>query len=133
MPENPQSPGMENNPSMQEQDAQQMMRDLWMGIIGSIVGNLALLGLIVLVSYLGGKALSGASNNAIANVIIPVIIWALYILPWPLNIIVIILAMIKRRYGIVLGMLASYALAFVLVLIAGVIFTMYCFSQYSQL
>ena len=133
MPENPQSPGMENNPSMQEQDAQQMMRDLWMGIIGSIVGNLALLGLIVLVSYLGGKALSGASNNAIANVIIPVIIWALYILPWPLNIVVIILAMIKRRYGIVLGMLASYALAFVLVLIAGVIFTMYCFSQYSQL
>ena len=126
---------MENTPSLPEQEAEKKKRrrDFWLGMIGSIVGNLVLIGLVVLVAILGSTAMSGADENAIVNIIISAIIWALNILPWALNIIVIILALVKHRPGIVLGILASYAIAFVLVLIAGVILTIYCFGQTNQL
>lgn len=108
----------------QEAEKKKKRRDFWLGLIISIVLNLALGALIYLAIILlaNSNILNDPTNASIGYSLI-------YLLPWALNIVMIIVALVIRRPAIALGILASYALAFVLALIAGTILMIICFSQ----
>lgn len=100
-------------------------RDFWLGFIGSIVLNLVIGGLIILAFALNGYFQNttnpGNAPGILANLT--------FILPWVVNIAAIVLALVIRRPAIVLGILASYAVGFILSLCVMLIMMVVCFSQ----
>jgi hypothetical protein len=127
MSENPNPHEIRKLPTSLEEDNEKKnkRRDFWIGMIGSIVLNLVIGGLFVLTFAF----LINPNGISVPNYINETAVVLVYILPWALNIAAIIIALVMRRPAIALGILASYALAFVLALIAGLIFMAICFVQ----
>lgn len=88
-------------------------RDFWLGFVGVVAGN------VVLLIVVGSITSSSSSFGTVAS-----------LLPWILNIGVLILfAVIRPR--VALGMLLAYGIAFALVLCAGIVLYVICFSASS--
>jgi hypothetical protein len=108
-------------------------RDFWIGFIGSIVGNLVLALIFGALSIVYASAVSRVSEQGnTADIVFSILLIAVNILPWVVNIAVIVVSLVKHRSGIALGMLASYGLAIALATIAGVLFVAYCFISSSR-
>ena len=100
--------------------------DFAIGFFGSIVLNVALafiMGLAIEISY------NLFANSAFWNPILAFGPTLLFLLPLAFNAILIILSALTRVW-ITFGMLAAYATAFLLALLAGVIFLVACFANY---
>lgn len=105
-------------------------RDFWLGLVGCVLGNGFLMGLGILASWLimqseiqnPGTTVIPAQYNEIGGLLFT-------FLPWLLNIGAIILFLVLRRPRVVLGILAGYAVGFILSLLAGVVFMVICFMQ----
>ncbi len=106
-------------------DKKRKKRDFWIGVVGSIVGNLLLVGLFILVAYFSQAT---TPPGGITPVLGRIAIVVANLLPWVLNIAAIILAFIMHRQWIALGILASYGAALALTIIAGIILMIVCFA-----
>jgi len=128
MEENPNPEVLDNTPKSDNHiaDKSNKRKDFWLGLIGSIVGNLLLVGLYILIMNLAnGPTQREGTTLILWNVASSIV----GLLPWVLNIGAIIVSLVVQRNGIALGILASYGAALALAVVAGIVFTIVCFSQ----
>jgi hypothetical protein len=106
-------------------------KDFRLGLIGWYVGNFALCLIQAGVSALLVSLVSSTSSgDSAVGLIGNALTWILYLLPWIINIGLIIFFALTRSQ-IALGMLVGFASAVALVIILGIIFTIACFVMYS--
>jgi hypothetical protein len=86
-------------------------RDFWLGFVGVIAGNIAL---VILIGALGGAAYGQAGS-------------LLALMPWVLNFGALVLFAVIRP-PVALGMLLAYGIALGLVLLAGIFLAIVCFG-----
>ena len=112
------------------QKKRQGKRDFWMGFIFSIVLNGLYAAVLAAVTF-------GYINNLYESIgrsaeyEEPLFI-ILNILPWLGNIAALVFFALKKRSGIVLGILASYGAALGLALVAGIILAAPCFISLTS-
>lgn len=86
-------------------------RDFWLGFVGTIAGNIAL---VILIANLVG-AIGGNTGSVLA------------LMPWLFNFGALVVFAIIRP-PVALGMLLAYGIAFGLVLLAGILLAILCFG-----
>jgi len=105
-------------------------KDFFIGV-GLFIGlNVVLTGVIILLSYLASKVTTDL-NVDILDTVTALIGIVLYCLPLLLNLGVMIYFGLTR-YWIALGMLGTFAALLLLVVIAGVVLTIWCFVALSN-
>lgn len=107
-------------------DKKRKKKDFWIGLLGSIVGNLLLVGLYILIMNL---AQGPSQREGMTSILLSIATVIVGLLPWVLNIAAIIVALIVHRNWIAFGILASYGALLALAVVAGIVFTIVCFSQ----
>jgi hypothetical protein len=105
-------------------------RDFWIGLVGSTVGNIVLAVMIFIIQIgtnLLEVALTDVIDEQVRSILTGIVLMLLYALPFMINIGALILMLVRHRKWIAIGILVSYALAFLLSLIIGVIYLAACF------
>lgn len=112
-------------------DPAEKKRDFWLGVGIFFVLNIALtlcqwgLGYGVLAVSPDGFN-SGFTSSPMATMMATILVWGLLLLPWVLNIGLIVFFAFTRSQ-IALGMVAGFGIALAIVICLGVLFTIWCF------
>ncbi|MEB2332731.1 MAG: hypothetical protein OZ914_00240 [Anaerolineaceae bacterium] len=111
-------------------DPAEKKRDFWLGVGIFFVLNIALILCRWGLGY-GVLAVSPDTVNSsspMAMILGGMILWGLLLLPWVLNIGLIVFFALTRSQ-VALGMVAGFGIALVIVICLGVIFTVWCFAM----
>ena len=98
--------------------------DLFLGFGGFMLVNLGGAALSYAISML---TVSLSVQSTTYTTLLNVVFWIISIIPWVFNIGAIVLSLVLKRPGIALGILAGFAVAFILVLIGAVILGVLCY------
>jgi hypothetical protein len=109
---------------------QEKTRDFIIGVLICLVLNGLLFGCSLLVPYILFN--STAPTSSLQDTLNAIAILSVYILPWVLNLGLLIYFAFTRPW-IALGGLALFGVFLALVILAGIVFLVYCFVVVSQL
>jgi hypothetical protein len=122
-----QSPTIDASVSQASIETQKKKKDFWIGMVGCVIGNLLLTGIISTVGVVAAMLLAPVLiDSPNGDELMLAVMIAIYALPFVVNIGVLIFFLVKHRPGIVVGMLTAYGLGLLLTLISSVLIWAMC-------